>query len=1040
MFGTEVPFSRSFAELRGFVTAHAKGFRVNRKRKVHMKPIPRSFSKALAMTVLLAGAASLKTHAAATVQTLNAAGVTASSLANSAVDTTTITISSPAFTGDNDAGGLFSGGIAVGLGIDAGIILSTGNANDGTQSNIVPDDSNDISTSWGNSGDSDLDRLIPGSGTADVASLTFNFTPTYSDLKLEMVFASEEYNEWIGRFNDIGAVFIKYPGETEWVNINCPEVVSVNSINSDNNSCLYINNTTPLPAAQIGMAYDGFTRKLTIHVPVVAGQAHSMKIAIGDVGDTVLDSAMFIKQDSIKTAAFAHTPGTVDSSFAPSSGANAAVYAATEQPDGKVVIGGDFTTVNGSTRNYLARLNSDGTVDGSSYWFYLSLNGPVYAVALQPDGKILIGGDFTQVYSYPSWVVRNKMARLNADGSLDTTFSNPYLNGRVRSIAVLSDGSVAVGGEFVSNSPYSPNYIAHYSASGSMLWSPSSISGANGIVYAVAEDPTGAGILFGGAFTAINGTTANRLARLDSSGTVDASYDTSVGANNTVYSIATQHSRTLIGGAFTSYAGSTRTRVARLLPDATLDPTFDPGTGPNGTVRTINTDNCNEIYIGGDFTSVNSSTRNRIAALLPSGKEADSFNPGTGANSTVYALDVAATGSLTVGGAFTTYDSASRSRIARAYLSQAISAGDLDTAFAPSSGANGPVNAVAEQADGKVVIGGSFTSVNGTTRNYIARLNADGTLDSSSYWYYLSLDGPVYAVTIQPDGKVLIGGDFTQVYSSPNWVVRNKMARLNSNGSLDTTFSNPYLNGRVRSIALGSDGSVNAGGEFVSNSPYSPNYIARYSASGAMQWAPGTIPGANGIVYSVLVDRNDNVLFGGAFTSINGTTINRIARLDTSGNVDASFTPGTAANNTIYSMSLLDDGRIAIGGAFTSYNGTTRTRVGRLNGDGTLDTTFNAGSGANLTVYSVLAQGVGHDCDQKLVVAGSFTSFNGTSLNRIIRLNEDGSRDATFKIGTGFNGDVNALGLTRNRDLYGGGAFTTYNSVTRNRIVRILGE
>ncbi len=104
------------------------------------------------------------------------------------------------------------------------------------------------------------------------------------------------------------------------------------------------------------------------------------------------------------------------------------------QPDGKILVGGTFTTMLGATRNGIARLNTDGTLDTA---FDPNATGSVSAIAVQPDGKILIGGDFTMVQG----VARNRIARLNPDGSLDTAF-DPNANCFVDAIAVQPDGKI----------------------------------------------------------------------------------------------------------------------------------------------------------------------------------------------------------------------------------------------------------------------------------------------------------------------------------------------------------------------------------------------------------------------------------------------------------------------------------------------------------------------------------------------------------------------------------------------------------------------
>src|SRR5437899_2252969 len=129
--------------------------------------------------------------------------------------------------------------------------------------------------------------------------------------------------------------------------------------------------------------------------------------------------------------------------------ANDSVYVAVVQPDGKILIGGNFTTLspNGGaavTRSRIARLNPDGTLDA----FNPNANGTVYAIAVQADGKILAGGFFTSIGGQ----TRNRIARLNSDGTLETAF-DPNANNRVYSIAVQADGKILAGGLFTTLAP-----------------------------------------------------------------------------------------------------------------------------------------------------------------------------------------------------------------------------------------------------------------------------------------------------------------------------------------------------------------------------------------------------------------------------------------------------------------------------------------------------------------------------------------------------------------------------------------------------------
>ncbi len=363
--------------------------------------------------------------------------------------------------------------------------------------------------------------------------------------------------------------------------------------------------------------------------------------------------------------------------------------------------------------------------------------------------------------------------------------------------------------------------------------------------------------------------------------------------------------------------------------------------------------------------------------------------------------------------------------------------GELDTTFNPGTGANDFILSIALQPDGKMLIGGIFTSYNGTTRNRIARLNSEGSLDFGFNPGIGVSGGPnqtVNSISLQPDGKVLIGGEFTNY----NGASRNRIARLNQDGSLDASF-NPGngANDLVNSFALQPDGKVLIGGFFTSYNGISRNYITRLNANGSLDatFNPGT--GTNNLVYAIALQPDSKVLIGGLFTTYNGASRNRVARLNADGGLDTTFNPGIGANDRVLSLALQSDGKVLIGGFFTSYNGTPRNYIARLNSDGRLDSTFNSGTGANERVLTLALQPNG-----KVLIGGWFTNYNGASRNRIARLNGDGSLDVDFNPGTGVSGgliqSVYSFSLQPDGKALCGGEFTSYNGVGRNRIARVL--
>jgi uncharacterized delta-60 repeat protein len=368
-----------------------------------------------------------------------------------------------------------------------------------------------------------------------------------------------------------------------------------------------------------------------------------------------------------------------------------------------------------------------------------------------------------------------------------------------------------------------------------------------------------------------------------------------------------------------------------------------------------------------------------------------------------------------------------------ACLSLQAQPGTIDATFKgsdPATGANVTVWAIAVQPDGEILIGGDFTSYNGTERNHIARLNADGSLDTG-FDPSMGSNNTVYAIALQPDGKILIGGGFT----SYNGTARSRIARLNTDGSLDTSFDpGTGASSWVDEIALQPDGKILIAGDFTSYNGTERVRVARLNADGSLDtgFDPGT--GANIRVWAIALQPDGKILIGGLFDSYNGTERNHIARLNADGSLDTGFDPGTGANNWVWSMALQPDGKILIAGDFTFYNGTERFRIARLNADGSLDTGLNPGTGSSNRSNAMALQP-----DGKIIIVGNFISYNGTARRRIAQLNADGSLDTGFDPGTGASDWVRAIALQPDGKILIGGAFTSYNGTVSNHVARLNG-
>ena len=352
----------------------------------------------------------------------------------------------------------------------------------------------------------------------------------------------------------------------------------------------------------------------------------------------------------------------------------------------------------------------------------------------------------------------------------------------------------------------------------------------------------------------------------------------------------------------------------------TLDPSFNSGTSVNDVILAIAIQNDGKIIIGGNFTAYNGTAINRIARLNSDGTSDATFTPGTGADNIIRTIAIQSDGKIIIGGTFTNYNGSTLNNIARLN-----SNGTIDVTFTLGTGANSTVNTAVLQGDGKIIIGGDFTSYNGTSRNRIARLNADGTLDAT-FDPGVGANATVFSTAIQSDGKIVIGGSFSTYNSN----TKNFIARINSNGSFDASFAGTGTNGTIRTIRIQSDGKIFMAGVFNTYDGVARISVARANSDGSLDisFDPGT--GANSAVRTSAIQSDGKILIGGEFTNYNTNAINRIARLNSDGSIDATFNTGTGANNTVWSTAIQSDGRIIIGGMFTTYNSMTRNRVARI--------------------------------------------------------------------------------------------------------------
>lgn len=649
------------------------------------------------------------------------------------------------------------------------------------------------------------------------------------------------------------------------------------------------------------------------------------------------------------------------------------------QRDGNLIVGGDYLSLNGSPISYLTRLNPNGSID-ESFNTGTGFNGKIYASYLQSDGKIILGGSFTAY----NGISAGRLIRLNSDGSYDPTFNTSIgaTTGIVYDIAMQSDGKIIIVGSFTKYANSTVNRVARLFPNGTLDSSLLTGSG-SALNITHVKITTDERIILTGNFITFNGTPANRIVRLNSNGSFDSTFNCGTGFNDDVNAIALQtDGKMVIGGNFTVFNDIVANRFIRLNADGTKDESFQVGLGfSKEGVQTIKIDSNGDLMIGGSFTGFyNGSEVNRVVFLNSDGTLKTNFDIGSGpASASVLSLECDEEGSWFIGGSFSVFNGQNQGRLAKIN-----SDGEHDIAYLSSGiGFDNSVLNILPLPNQKIIVGGNFNKFNGTAVSKITCLLEDGSIDTSFNTGKTGANYLVKTTVLQADGKIVIGGNFTKY----NDILTNRIIRILSDGEADNSFN------------IGE--------------------------------------GFNGQVYALAVQTDQKIIVAGAFTKYNGSTLNnsRVLRLLPDGTKDNNFNIGLGADGTIEAIVVQSDGKILLGGHFKTFNAQPFSGIVRLNPDGSIDSSFNIRNGFDKYVYAMALQS-----DQKIIVGGSFLAFDGISQKRIVRLNTDGSLDVTFESGTGFSkGDIRSILVQPDDRILIGGTFSgTYKNVVSSRLIRLM--
>jgi uncharacterized delta-60 repeat protein len=599
---------------------------------------------------------------------------------------------------------------------------------------------------------------------------------------------------------------------------------------------------------------------------------------------------------------------------------------------------------------------------------HLTTNGSVYAIAMRPDGGVVVGGRFSEIDGVP----RFNIARLNAAGELDQSWA-PVADGAVTALAVDADDSVYTAGEFASiNGDYRFG-LAKISGSGigELFAEWRSISG--GTFRSLVLDGNGS-LFVAGSFLAGSSNDGRYLENFVkvscATGQLDRDWNPEIGSILAVAYDGNGHlfaSADLLSLAKISAIGNGEVDSA-WRPASDFSQITDIATGEDGSV-----------FVGGHFCPASDATACvSLAKISGSGEVDTNWRPvlpiPDGSGIWVYAMRIDSMGKLLVSGIY--------GNPWEPFLVKILpdENGLVDATWTPNPDA--VAYDLVPNPDGSIFLGGDFSHLGAQPRKGLAKINKSGLAEPTRW--DATFPGIVNALTVLADGSTVVGGEFEYVQEEEEWT---NLLRLNSDGSLDTNW-NPRADGIVRALASDTAGNVYVGGSFMHIGGQTRYALAKFSAAGNgaidLGWNPSPGIGLDGIgISAIAIGTQGDIFVGGDFFgSIGGQTPRYgLAKLSAvSGLANPDWLPLYA--RPVNSIAIGPDGSVFVAGHFFFFvNNPSREQIAKISasGRGIVDPVWAPMVDGPVTSMVV-------DAQSNLFLAGSFTEIDGQDRYRVAKL------------------------------------------------------
>lgn len=696
------------------------------------------------------------------------------------------------------------------------------------------------------------------------------------------------------------------------------------------------------------------------------------------------------------------------------------------QPDGKLILGSDLFEFNsGHIVLNVTRLNENDTFDSLGF----DNNNPgldegyFHDLALQSDGKILVAGQ-----DFDTSLSNHNLIRLNSDRTIDTSFHHAVYQGPVWTMVPQQNGKILVGGNFATVDGIMQENMVRVNFDGTRD-STFDIRGLNYSVKVITDDTINDRIFAAGPFTQCHGEFYNGLVALKYDGSLDTSWH-NPGITNIVDLSVDGTGKLLV---------ATKGGIRRLNIDGTNDTSFDIGTVTGlGYIYDIALDQNGKILVAGTFSEFKGINQHTICRLLSDGNIDTTFwsnyrYPNTGGQG-IYSIAIESTGNIVCRGSFYTYENFERWGIMRLEPD-----GYLHYSFIPKYGLNKGCSScypnasdIAVQQDGKILVGGDFAGYDGYSQEALIRLETNGRVDTSfnTQLFYSGRPAVGQIVIDQAIQKIYVLGSFSGTGSFN----QSYILRLNFDGSPDTTFvlDSTIVNNGFHRMALQPDGKLILTGNFLTFGSPTSKYILRIDATGAID--PTFNPGVGfnpAFLPAIVLQPDGKIVVGGDFSSYDGHSVNNIVRINTDGSYDSTFVTGTGFSNRLTNLILGSNGNIIAGGYFSLYNGNSSNLIASIRSNGDFDSTFmstlNSGSGHYISAMLLQSDGK--------IVTGGF--FNAGNYSGLARLNLDGTIDSSIFIQSYPGAGGGCFSSDASGRLLMGGAFNKYDGYLINCLTRI---